>query len=128
MKQMFLNQKKKVDLNNINILKNYNHKFAGGWFTLYSSDLSKFMEIPKNLNNFYHNDLYYQEKFKKLSQKSGYDIPQYIIQNCMVAEDRKYYHKNEFIHSKYLPYQKNRPHMGDPNKVIKNVRKELNKI
>lgn len=117
----------KLDLNNINILKNYNHKFAGGWFNFYSSELSKLMEIPESIGIFYHQDLFYQEKFKILNKK-GYDIPQYIVQNCLVAEDRKYYHKNEFFHSKYLPYQKNRPHMGNSNEVLQIVNEELKKI
>ena len=119
---------KKLDVNNIEILKNYNHKFAGGWFTFYSADMSKFLSIPDNIGTFVHNDLFYQEKIKILNQK-GYDIPQYIIQNCMVFEDRKYYHKNEFIHKNYLPYQKQRPHMGgDSEDILKNIQKELLKL
>lgn len=117
----------KLDLDNLNIFKNYNHKFAGGWFTFYSSELSKLSKLPQNVGAFYHQDFFLQEKFKILNTK-GYDIPQYIIQNCLVAEDRKYYHQYEYLHKNYLPYQKNRPHMKTSEQVFKDVINELNKI
>ena len=118
---------KKVDLKNINVIKNYNHKFAGGWFTFYSAELTKLMKIPENIGIFYHQDLFQQERFKILNQKH-YDIPQYIIQNCMIAEDRKYYHKNDEYLRKHIPYQKHRPHIGNADEIHKEVIKELNKI
>ena len=118
---------KKLDLDNITILKNYNHKFAGGWFTFYSSELTKLMKIPESIGIFYHQDLFQQEKLKILNKK-GYNIPQYIVQNCMIAEDRKYYHKNDEYLRKYVPYQKDRPHMGDSNELRKNVINELNNL
>lgn len=117
----------KCDVENIGLTKNYNHKFAGGWFNFYSAELTKLMKMPKNIGIFHHQDFYLQEMFKILNQK-GYDIPQYIIQNCLVSEDRKYYHENEFLHKKYLPYQKNRPHMEGSENIFKEVIKELNKL
>ena len=54
------------------------------------------MKMPKNIGIFHHQDFYLQEMFKILNQK-GYDIPQYIIQNCMIAEDRKYYHNKKRV-------------------------------
>ena len=118
---------KKLDLNNVTVLKNYNHKFAGGWFTFYSSELTKLMEIPESIGIFYHQDLFQQEKLKILNKK-GYNIPQYIVQNCMVAKDRKYYHKNDEYLRKYVPYQKDRPHMGKADEIFKEVINELNNL
>ena len=115
------------DVEKINLIQNYNHKFAGGWFNFFSSELTKLMKIPESIGIFYHQDLFHQERFKILNTK-GYDIPQFIIENCIVSEDRKYYHKNEFLHSSYLPYQKNRPHMGNSNEIYLKVIEELNKL
>lgn len=111
----------------INLIQNYNHKFAGGWFNFYSAELTKLIKLPESIGIFYHQDLFIQESFKILNTK-GHDIPQYIIENCIVSEDRKYYHKNEYLHQKYLPYQKNRAHMGDSNEVYLKVVEELNKL
>ena len=115
------------DVENVELIQNYNHKFAGGWFNFYSSELTKLMKLPESIGIFYHQDLYLQESFKILNTK-GYNIPQYIIKNCIVGEDRKYYHKNEFLHKNYLPYQKNRPHMGNPEDIYNKVINELNKL
>ena len=115
----------KTDVENISIIKNYNHKFAGGWFTFYSSELTKFMKMPDSIGFFHHVDLYQQEKFKILNNFKKCDIPQYIIQNCLVQEDRKYYHNYDFW-TKYIPLEPKIPH--DSDTIRDNVIKELNKI
>ena len=46
----------------------------------------------------------------------------------MVAEDRKYYHKNDEYLRKYVPYQKDRPHMGKADEIFKEVINELNNL
>ena len=115
------------DVENIELIKNYNHKFAGGWFNFHSKELTKLMKLPENIGIFHHIDMFQQEKFKILNKK-GYDIPQYIIKNCVILEDRKYYHKNEFW-TKYIPLKPGSSgYSQDPDKIFQEVRKELIKL
>jgi hypothetical protein len=114
----------KTDVENISLVKNYNHKFAGGWFNFHSKELTKLMLLPESIGIFHHIDLFQQERFKLLNLSGKYDIPQYIIQNCVIQEDRKYYHKNDF-YSKYIPY---RSKHQSSDEVFKKVVEELNNI
>lgn len=114
----------KTDLNDIKIVKNYNHKFAGGWFNFHSKELTKLMKLPENIGIFHHIDLFQQERFKLMNASQKHNIPQYIIQNCIVQEDRKYYHKNHF-YSKYIPYKSKHQ---SPDETLEKVIKELNNI
>ena len=117
----------KCDVENIGVTKNYNHKFAGGWFNFHSKELTKLMKLPESVGIFHHIDLFQQERFKILNKK-GYDIPQYVLGNCVVLEDRKYYHKNEYL-TKYIPLKPNSSgYSQDPNLVLKNVQEELKKL
>jgi hypothetical protein len=115
----------KTDVDNISLIKNYNHKFAGGWFTFYSAELTKYMKMPDSIGIFHHVDLYQQEKFKLLNHFKKCDIPQYIIKNCLVQEDRKYYHNFDFW-QKYIHGPPQTPH--NPDMVLQNVIRELDKI
>jgi len=115
----------KTDVDNVSLIKNYNHKFAGGWFTFYSAELTKYMKMPDSIGFFHHVDLYQQEKFKMLNHFKKCDIPQYIIKNCLVQEDRKYYHNYDFW-TTYIPLEPKEPHNSDA--VLQNVLKELKKI
>lgn len=115
----------KTDVDNISLIKSYNHKFAGGWFTFYSAELTKYMKMPDSIGIFHHVDLYQQEKFKLLNYFKKCDIPQYVIKNCLVQEDRKYYHNYDFW-QKYIPGEPDVPH--EPKVVLDNVIKELQKI
>ena len=115
---------KKINLEDISVIKNYNHKFAGGWFNFHSKELTKLMPLPDSIGLFHHIDLFQQERFKILNQSGKYDIPQYIIKNCVIQEDRKYYHKNDF-YSKYIPLKSKLQNSDD---IFKNVIEELNKI
>ena len=95
------------DVDSIELIKNYNHKFAGGWFNFHSKELTKLMVLP---------------------DKKGYDIPQYIIKNCIILEDRKYYHKNDFW-TKYIPLKPGSSgYSQDPDKIFQEVKKELIKL
>ncbi len=117
----------KCNTENLSLIKNYQHKFAGGWFNFHSKELTKLMKLPQSIGIFHHIDLFQQEKFKILNQK-GYDIPQYIINNCIIAEDRKYYHKNEYL-TKYIPLKPNASgYSQDPNEIFHKVQKELKKL
>ena len=58
------------DVENISVIKNYNQKFAGGWFNFHSRELTKLMKLPKNIGIFHHIDLFQQEKFKILNRRS----------------------------------------------------------
>lgn len=117
----------RCDVENIEINKNYEHKFAGGWFNFHSKDLTKLMKLPESIGIFHHIDLFQQEKFKILNKK-GYDVPQYVLGNCIVLEDRKYYHQNEYL-TKYVPLKKNGSgYSQDPNQILSNVQDELKKI
>lgn len=117
----------KCNVENIEISKNYEHKFAGGWFNFHSKELTKLMKLPESVGIFHHIDLFQQEKFKILNKK-GYNIPQYVLGNCIVLEDRKYYHKNEYL-TKYTPLRKNGSgYSQDPNIILKNVQLELKKL
>mgnify|MGYP003629649030 CR=1 FL=1 len=115
------------DVDNIELIKNYNHKFAGGWFNFHSKELTKLMKLPESVGIFHHIDLFQQEKFKILNQK-GHDIPQYIIKNCIILEDRKYSHKNDFW-TKYIPLKSGSSgYSQDPDLIFQEIVKELKKL
>lgn len=114
----------KTNVEDIQIVKNYNHKFAGGWFNFHSKELTKLMLLPESIGIFHHIDLFQQERFKLMNASGKYNIPQYIIKNCIIQEDRKYYHKNDF-YSKYIPYRSKHQSSDD---IFQNVIKELNEI
>ena len=83
------------------------------------------MKVPKSIGYFHHFDLYQQEKFKILNHFKKCDIPQYIIKNCLIQEDRKYYQYNDFW-TKYIPLE---PKSTQDSKVIyHNVMEELKKF
>ena len=105
----------------------YNHKFTGGWFNFHSKELTKLMKLPKNIGIFHHIDLFQQEKFKILNQK-GHDIPQYIIKNCIILEDRKYSHKNDFW-TKYIPLKPGSSgYSQNPDLIFQEIVKELKRL
>lgn len=112
------------DIDNISLLKNYNHKFGGGWFTYYSAELTELMKVPESIGYFHHFDLYQQEKFKILNQ-FNYNIPQFIIKNCIIQEDRKYSQEYNYL-TKYIPLEPPTNSSELSKEVYDNVVKELN--
>jgi len=114
----------KSNLNDIKVVKNYDHKIAGGWFNFHSKELTKLMSLPESIGIFHHVDLFQQERFKLMNTSGKYDIPQYIIQNCIIQEDRKYQHKNNF-YPKYIPYKAK--HQSS-NEILEKVIEELKKL
>jgi phage FluMu protein Com len=112
------------DTDNISLIKNYNHKFGGGWFTYYSAKLTELMKVPESIGYFHHFDLYQQEKFKILN-KFNYDIPQFIIKNCLIQEDRKYSQEYNYL-TKYIPLEPSTNSSELSKEIYNNVIKELN--
>lgn len=64
--------------------KNYQVKFAGGWSTIISNDLIKEVPFPVNSQGYGREDTL----VASWALKKGY--PQYIINNIVVQENRKY--------------------------------------
>ena len=64
-------------------------KFGGGWFNVFSSNMLKFIDIPDELGSYGLDDTYVIQCAHFMKQK-GYDIKQYIIENLLVCESRKY--------------------------------------
>tara|TARA_Y100000004_G_scaffold162324_1_gene190979 strand:+ start:428 stop:1342 length:915 start_codon:yes stop_codon:yes gene_type:complete len=71
-------------------------KFGGGWFNIFSSNLLKFIDIPDSFGSYGLDDTYIMECSNLMKQR-GYDISQYVINNMLVMENRKY---------RFHPYEK----------------------
>jgi phage FluMu protein Com len=113
----------KINLQEISLLKNYDTKFAGGWFNFHSKELTKLMKLPESIGDFRHIDLFQQEKFKMMNASGKYNIPQYIIKNCIIQEDRKYWHAHQFW-TKYITFKA----QSKTNDVFAKVSEELHNI
>ena len=72
-------------------------KFGGGWFNVFSSNLLKFIDIPDSLSSYGLDDTFISDG-SNLMKQSGYDVSQYILDNMLVCENRKYRDLNPYIH------------------------------
>ena len=70
-------------------------KFGGGWFNVFSSNLLKFIDIPHSLSSYGLDDTFISDGANLMKQK-GYDISQYILDNMVVCENRKYRDLNPY--------------------------------
>jgi len=68
----------------LSLYKNYNVKFAGGWFTFISNELIKEIPWPYGYEGYGREDTLLQEYCKKNK------YPQYIMRGLVVQENRKY--------------------------------------
>ena len=81
---------------NINIKQLNGFKFGGGWFNVFSSNLLKLIDIPDSLSSYGLDDTFVEEGCRMMQQK-GYDIKQYILDNMLVCENRKYRDLNPYV-------------------------------
>ena len=70
-------------------------KFGGGWFNIFSSNLLKFIDVPDSLSSYGLDDTFVSDCANIMKQK-GYDINQYILNNLVVCENRKYRDLNPY--------------------------------
>lgn len=84
-------------LDSIKIKKIPEIKFGGGWFNIFSSNLLKFIDIPDSFLSYGLDDTYVL-MCANIMRTNGYDIQQYVLENMLVMENRKYRDLN--------PYQK----------------------
>ena len=70
-------------------------KFGGGWFNVFSSNLLKFIDIPDSLSSYGLDDTFIVDCANMMKQK-GYNINQYILDNLVVCENRKYRELNPY--------------------------------
>ena len=70
-------------------------KFGGGWFNVFSSNLLKFIDIPDSLSSYGLDDTFISDSANLMKQK-GYDVSQYILDNMVVCENRKYRDLNPY--------------------------------
>ena len=71
-------------------------KFGGGWFNVFSANLLKEMDIPDSLSSYGLDDTFVEEGCRMMQQK-GYDIKQYILDNMLVCENRRYRDLNPYV-------------------------------
>ena len=72
----------------IHVYRNDVIKFGGGLFTLYSSNLLKFIDIPDSFLSYGFDDTYVLFSCSEM-KNSGYDLNQYMIKNIVVSESYK---------------------------------------
>jgi len=82
-------------LEDINIKELPYIKFGGGWFNIFSSNLLKFIDIPDSLSSYGLDDTFIVDCANMMKQ-NGYDVSQYIIDNMVVCENRKYRDLNPY--------------------------------
>ena len=70
-------------------------KFGGGWFNVFSSNLLKFIDIPDSLSSYGLDDTFIVDGANMMKQK-GYDVSQYVLDNVVVCENRKYRDLNPY--------------------------------
>ena len=70
-------------------------KFGGGWFNIFSSNLLKFIDIPDSLSSYGLDDTFISDG-ANLMKQNGYDVSQYILDNMVVCENRKYRDLNPY--------------------------------
>ena len=70
-------------------------KFGGGWFNIFSSNLLEFIDIPDSLSSYGLDDTFIVD-CANIMKERGYDISQYIIDNMVVCENRKYRDLNPY--------------------------------
>ena len=70
-------------------------KFGGGWFNIFSSNLLKFIDVPDSLSSYGLDDTFVSDCSNLMKQK-GYDISQYVLNNMVVCENRKYRDLNPY--------------------------------
>ena len=71
-------------------------KFGGGWFNVFSANLLKEIDIPDSLSSYGLDDTFVEEGCRMMKQK-GYDIKQYILDNMLVCENRRYRDLNPYV-------------------------------
>ena len=82
-------------LDEINIKELPYIKFGGGWFNIFSSNLLKFIDVPDSLSSYGLDDTFVADCSNLMKQK-GYDVSQYILDNMVVCENRKYRDLNPY--------------------------------
>ena len=82
-------------LNSVNVKELSYIKFGGGWFNIFSSNLLKFIDIPDSLSSYGLDDTFVVD-CANLMKQDGYDVSQYIIDNMVVCENRKYRDLNPY--------------------------------
>lgn len=75
-------------------------KFGGGWFTLFSNNLTKLISIPESFGHYGMEDTYIMFCSQFLKQK-GIKINQFVLENEIIAEDHYFlFRKN--LYNNYL--------------------------
>jgi len=87
---------KVLNNSNIELITNYNVKFAGGWFTYLSKELLEQVPFPEGVKGYGPEDTF----ISIFARKKGF--PQYIIKGVVVQENRKYL--NNYIYTPYIKY------------------------
>lgn len=64
-------------------------KFGGGWFNLLSTKLLKLTDVPDSLGPYGLDDTYVMYCCNILAREN-YDIQQYVLDGCVIAENMKY--------------------------------------
>jgi hypothetical protein len=64
-------------------------KFGCGWFTLYSANLWKFVDVPDELGPYGSEDTFLMAACMMMKDR-GYDVQQYMLDGIYVSEDYKY--------------------------------------
>jgi hypothetical protein len=108
----------KTDVENISLVKNYNHKFAGGWFNFHSKELTKLMLLPESIGIFHHIDLFQQERFKLLNFQENMTFPNTLFKTVL-------YKKIENIIIKMIFIQNTSPIDLNTNHQMKCLKKLL---
>ena len=82
-------------LEDVNIKELPYIKFGGGWFNIFSSNLLKFIDIPDSLSSYGLDDTFIVD-CANIMKQNGYDVSQYIIENMIVCENRRYRDLNPY--------------------------------
>ena len=86
----YIIDKEFLDNSNVNVKQLDTFKFGGGWtYNLFSSNLLKFIDIPDELGPYGLDDTFVFQCAMMMAQK-GYDVRQYVMENMLVCENRRY--------------------------------------
>ena len=77
------------NITDVDLVEISTFKFGCGWFTLYSANLWKFVDIPDELGEYGSEDTFLMFACMIMKER-GYDVQQYMLDGLYISEDYKY--------------------------------------
>ena len=81
-------------------------KIGGGWMNFIDQKVLQLVDIPDSLGAYGMDDTYVQEAFNVLNKNNITNVKQYVVDNLLVCENRKYESYEPYLDNGYLKLEK----------------------